>query len=255
MGQKYLFVKYFKKDLESIYWVNTFEAKTARNEMAKESIREICEKTGESPDKFRMRWNALREMHPHIFASPFDRNAKLSDEQLSLLIVKSKTSLKRVKKAAPSVMPGAAPHAKNIQESAAPVKWPLWSALLLAASASIPNMLEVTYALKANSLVTAGLTLSFTATPGLLIYSKYGNGLRWLTVGLIMAYTAFCNMSAIFGGLTGLNAGYIIKPTVFLEAVTAFFDSDYLVTARLLSGSMALIIGLIELLAFKGLAK
>ena len=109
--------------------------------------------------------------------------------------------------------------------------------------------------MKGSGLVAWALTGVFTVIPGLLIAARL-RGFFWaLVVVGVMAYTAFCNASAIFGGLTALDHGYILRPTVFLEAVTNMLNTDYLNTARALSGFMALLIGAIEYVAFKNLSK
>jgi len=136
-----------------------------------------------------------------------------------------------------------------------PRRWPLWVALVITAGASVPNMVEVTTAMKGSSLVAWAMTAVFTLIPGLLIAARL-RGLLWgIVVVGVMGYTAFCNASAIFGGLTALDKGYILQPTVFLEAVTNMLNTDYLNTARYLSALMALLIGAIEFVAFKNLAK
>ncbi len=134
-------------------------------------------------------------------------------------------------------------------------RWPLWVALAITAGASVPNMVEVTIAMKGSSIVAWSMTGVFTLIPGLLIAARL-RGLLWgfVVVG-VMGYTAFCNASAVFGGLTALDKGYILHPTVFLEAVTNMLNTDYLNTARALSGSMALLIGAIEYVSFKNLSK
>lgn len=144
---------------------------------------------------------------------------------------------------------------KNSIAATKPRRWPLWAALAITAGASVPNMVEITTAMKSSGLVAWALTGVFTLIPGLFIAARL-RGLLWgfVVVG-VMGYTAFCNASAIFGGLTALDHGYILKPTVFLEAVTNMLNTDYINTARALSASMALLIGAIEYVAFKNLSK
>lgn len=134
-------------------------------------------------------------------------------------------------------------------------KAPLWAALALTAGASVPNMLDVTFAMKSSYLVSICLTMAFTAAPFLLIMARVKGVFAWMVVVGVMGYTGFCNTASIFGGLTALDVGYVLKPTVFLESVTNLLNTDYLNTARALSGLMALFIGSIEFVAFKNLSK
>jgi hypothetical protein len=133
-------------------------------------------------------------------------------------------------------------------------RWPLWAALIITAGASVPNMVEVTTAIKGSGLVAWSLTACFTFVPFLLIMARVG-GWAWPVVIGVMAYTCFCNTAAIFGGLTALDTGYILKPTVFLEATTNLLNTDYLNTARVLAFLMSVLIGWIELVSFKKLAQ
>ena len=133
-------------------------------------------------------------------------------------------------------------------------RWPLWAALIITAGASVPNMVEVTTAIKGSGLVAWSLTACFTVVPFLLIMARVG-GWAWPVVIGVMAYTCFCNTAAIFGGLTALDSGYILKPTVFLEATTNLLNTDYMNTARVLAFLMSLLVGWIELVSFKKLAQ
>ena len=134
-------------------------------------------------------------------------------------------------------------------------RWPLWVVLAITAGASVPNMVEVTTAIKGSSIVAWALTAVFTVVPGLLIAARLRGFLWFFVVIGVMGYTAFCNATSIFGGLTALDKGYILQPTVFLEAVTNLLNTDYLNTARAIAAFMAMALGAIEYLAFKNLAK
>lgn len=133
-------------------------------------------------------------------------------------------------------------------------RFPLWLALVVTAGASVPNMVEVTTAIKGSGLVAWSLTACFTVVPFLLIVARVG-GWAWPVVVGVMGYTCFCNTAAIFGGLTALDSGVVLTPTVFLEATTNLLNTDYLNTARVLAFLMSLLVGLIELVAFKKLAQ
>lgn len=144
---------------------------------------------------------------------------------------------------------------ETVNDEDGPRKWPLWLAFVITAGASIPNMAEVTQSMKSGQLMAYSLTAAFTVVPFLLIMARVRGPFSWIVVVGVMSYTGFCNTAAIFGGLTALDSGYILKPTVFLEAVTNLLNTDYLNTARALSALMALLIGSIEFVAFKYLSK
>jgi hypothetical protein len=227
------------------------------------TAKDLGESTGVKPDTFRMRWNKLRETKPEHFACSFDVNAPLSPVQIECLLNAGKNQMPQLSKKPieNSVLDNPAPAATVgavIKPTANPsglTKWPLWAAFIITAGASIPNMVEVTQAIKGSGLVAWSLTFAFTLSPFLLILSRAKGLFKWAVVIGVMGYTAFCNTASIFGGLTSLDKGYIMHPTVFLEAVTNMMNTDYLNTARTLAALMALLIGAIEFVAFKNLAK
>lgn len=145
--------------------------------------------------------------------------------------------------------------AKKASEIYTVRKAPLWLTLALTAGASVPNMFQVTFAIKHDALISCFLTGALTVAPFLLIMSKVRGFFPMAVVLSVMLYTGFCNATSIFGGLTALDVGYVLKPTVFLEAVTNLLNTDYLNTARGLSALMALLIGAIEFVSFKNIAK
>lgn len=214
-----------------------------------------------------MRFAKLRETNPALFPDPWRIDGELTPDQINALVQAGER-----KGSAPKRSNSAATFAADVtmrteqgpSKEAAPQgnlktdkprRWPLWIALVITAGASVPNMVEVTEAMKGSSLVAWAMTGVFTLIPGLLIAARLRGFLWGLVVVGVMGYTAFCNASAIFGGLTALDKGYILRPTVFLEAVTNMLNTDYLNTARALSGLMALLIGGIEFVAFKNLSK
>ena len=227
------------------------------------TAKELGESTGVKPDTFRMRWNRLRETKPEHFACSFDVNAPLSPVQIEYLLNAGKNQMPQLSKKPieNSVLDNPAPAAtvgavfKPNTKPSGLTKWPLWAAFIITAGASIPNMVEVTQAIKGSGLVAWSLTFAFTLSPFLLILSRAKGLFKWAVVIGVMGYTAFCNTASIFGGLTSLDKGYIMHPTVFLEAVTNMLNTDYLNTARALAALMALLIGAIEFVAFKNLAK
>ena len=219
-----------------------------------ETATTLAAKLGKGVDGIRIKYSALfAEGHP-LFAAKFCRHAPLTPEQIEILEPPKKGATK-------SITPKAGGNATGAVRSAPsrPLKevreWPLWIALALTVAASVFNMAEVTGALKSNSVAAWSWTLVFSAAPFLLIYSRIEGFWKWASILGAMSYTGFCNAMAIFGATTAMDKGYVLVPTVFLEAVTNFANTGYMGTARLLSVSMALIIAGIEFTAFKNLSK
>ena len=215
---------------------------------------ELAQKTGKGVDGIRIKYSALfAEGHP-LFVAKFDRHAPLSPEQIEILSPakrgqeksrthKAGTSAQGVEKSAPALLE------RSVRE------WPLWVALVLTVVASVFNMAQVTGALKSQSVSAWAWTLVFSAAPFLLIYSRIGGFWKWFSIFGAMTYTGFCNAMAIFGATTAMDKGFILIPTVFLEAVTNFANTGYMGTARFISIAMAVIIAGIEFTAFKNLSK
>lgn len=201
-----------------------------------------------------------REGNP-LFPVPFSQELNLSEEQIAALRPRRNAANGTRNRAAAhaagtAMIDEGAGRPKEAAPNAEPVRrWPLWCSMAITAGASVPNMAEVTMAMKGSGLVGWSLTAAFTVVPFLLIMARISGFFGWMVVVGVMAYTAFCNTSAIFGGLTSLDSGYVLKPTVFLEAVTNLLNTDYLNTARTLSALMALLVGAIEFVAFKNLSK
>ena len=229
--------------------------------------RQLCEIWETNPDTLRMRYAKLRQTNADLFPLPWRIDGELSPEQVNELqrAGERKGSQPATKIESESVAQGVTHTGGNLdtgrsneaapQEFDGAKKWPLWAAFICTAGASVPNMFEVTHAVKGSGLVAYSLTAAFTVVPFLLIMARVRGLFGWLVVVGVMGYTAFCNTAAIFGGLTALDSGYILKPTVFLEAVTNLLNTDYLNTARYLAALMALLIGAIEFVAFKNLSK
>lgn len=228
------------------------------------TARKLCEMTSTKEDTLRMRFAKLHESNPALFPDKWRIDGELNPKQVAALIQagERKGSAPKEKEYAASVPSTDEP---MILEQGRPIvvapqkvevrRWPLWAALIVTAGASVPNMVEVTTAIKGSSLVAWALTAVFTVVPGLLIAARLRGFLWFFVVIGVMGYTAFCNATSIFGGLTALDKGYILQPTVFLEAVTNLLNTDYLNTARTIAYFMALSLGAIEYLAFKNLAK
>lgn len=231
------------------------------------TARKLCEITATDADTMRMRFAKLRKAKPDVFPVAWRINGELSKEQITALVAAGerrggaikesdlsveglKSKVERPERGQPNE---AAP--ETVEDDWQTRKWPLWVAFVITAGASIPNMAEVTMSMKSGQIMGYSLTAAFTVVPFLLIMARVRGPFSWLVVVGVMGYTGFCNTAAIFGGLTALDSGYILKPTVFLEAVTNLLNTDYLNTARALSALMALLIGSIEFVAFKNLSK
>jgi len=223
------------------------------------TARKLCEMTATKEDTLRMRFTKLRKSMPLAFPDPWRLDGELNPYQVEVLSngwdrkgsapkekEDSTTDSMSLEQGRPNVV---APQKVDTMR-----RWPLWFALIITAGASVPNMVEVTTAIKGSGLVAWSLTACFTVVPFLLIMARVG-GWAWPVVIGVMAYTCFCNTAAIFGGLTALDSGYILKPTVFLEATTNLLNTDYLNTARVLAFLMSLLVGWIELVSFKKLAQ
>lgn len=203
-----------------------------------------------------------REGNP-LFPLPFSQSLQLSPEQIEALRPKRTATKKtRTDTAPPAVNIAMIDDAGRSKEAAPNVepkeptrRWPLWVSLFVTAGASVPNMVEVTTAIKGSTVTAWALTAVFTAVPALLIAARLRGFLWGAAVAGAMGYTAFCNASAVFGGLTALDKGYILQPTVFLEAVTNMLNTDYLNTARAIAAATALMIGAVEFVAVKNLSK
>jgi hypothetical protein len=214
----------------------------------------LAEKLGRGVDGIRIKFAELRKAGDSDFAMEFDRHAVLSPRQIMKLApvkkdggkandIKVGRSAQGVAKVAPALLE------RPVRE------WPLWCALALTVIASVFNMAQVTGALKSSSVSSWAWTLVFSAAPFLLIYSRIQGFWKWFSIIGAMSYTGFCNAMAIFGATTAMDKGYILIPTVFLEAVTNFANTGYMGTARAISVTMAAIIAGIEFTAFKNLAK
>jgi len=205
----------------------------------------------------------LRAEGNPLFAAKFDCNAPLSPEQIAILRPGKMTVKTSPKKNTESAATFAADVTMRTERGrsneAAPQgngrRWPLWIVLTATVVASAANMAEVTGAVKSGSTSAMAWTFVFSATPFFLIYARIGGFWKWFSIVGAMAYTGFCNAIALFGSMTAMDKGYILSPTIFLEAVTNFANTDYMNTARTFSLIMAIIIAGIEFAAFKNLAK
>lgn len=229
------------------------QANMAHEIESEETANTLAQKRGIGVDGIRIKYSALfAEGHP-LFVAKFDRHAPLSPEQIEVLSPAKKGANSKQTTVGRSAH-GAVKSAPALLER--PVReWPLWTALALTVIASVFNMAQVTGALKSSSVSAWAWTLVFSAAPFLLIYSRIQGFWKWFSIFGAMSYTGFCNAMAIFGATTAMDKGFILIPTVFLEAVTNFANTGYMGTARAISVAMAVIIAGIEFTAFKNLAK
>lgn len=230
----------------------------------------MCELFGIEPDTLRIRFTKLHRAGNPDFPERWRIDGELTEKQVRELLNAGERKGSEPRAAqiqAEITETDTAPPAVNIamidagrpNEVAPNVvplrRWPLWAALAITAGASVPNMVEVTVAIKGSAPTAYALTAVFTAVPALLIAARLRGFLWGFSVAGAMGYTAFCNASAVFGGLTALDKGYILQPTVFLEAVTNMLNTDYLNTARAIAAFTALIIGVVEFVAVKNLSR
>lgn len=233
----------------------------------------MCELFGIEPDTLRIRFTKLHRAGHADFPERWRIDGELTEKQVRELLSagERKGSEPKVAQAqAKEIETDTAPPAviamiddagrskeaaPNVEPKEPKRRWPLWVSLFVTAGASVPNMVEVTTAIKGSTVTAWALTAVFTAVPALLIAARLRGFLWGAAVAGAMGYTAFCNASAVFGGLTALDKGYILQPTVFLEAVTNMLNTDYLNTARAIAAATALMIGAVEFVAVKNLSK
>lgn len=233
-------------------WKRTFGYSFESGRIVTDSEREAMEgRYMATQPKPALKPKATRETKPAVKERPAEIQAEkqpLTAEREKAYVAAKWEFMKRAHKERMAL-------AKKSSEIYTIKKAPLWLTLALTAGASVPNMFQVTFAIKHDALISCFLTGALTVAPFLLIMSKVRGFFPMAVVLSVMLYTGFCNATSIFGGLTALDVGYVLKPTVFLEAVTNLLNTDYLNTARGLSGLMALLIGAIEFVSFKNIAK
>lgn len=232
--------------------------------------RKLCEITSTDGDTMRMRFAKLRKTNPATFPDSWRIDGELNPVQVEALVLAGKRSggvkkeieaagfeaesvpEKVIETAQPKVT---APQIAKDVSVEKPRKWAMWLVLVATVGASAANMAEVTGAVKSGSISAMFWTFVFSVTPFFLVYGRIQGFWKWFSVIGAMSYTGFCNAIALFGSMTAMDKGYILSPTVFLEAVTNFANTDYMGTARALSLVMAGVIAGIEFTAFQNLAK
>lgn len=129
----------------------------------------------------------------------------------------------------------------------------LYILMAMPAVASIQNMYSVTGDIAAHPFTAALLTGLFSATPFLFVLAGMRN--RWTAAlaGCMIVYECFCNVTRIYGGLTGF--GYGDFPTRFLGLVTDIFDTGTYGTAKFLASVMAALAAAVFYAAYHELRK
>ena len=116
--------------------------------------------------------------------------------------------------------------------------WALWITLALSLGCSVPNMYEITLAIKGSEIKAVFVTAAFTISPFLLIVSGIGR-VAHVAAYLVICLEVFCNAASFYGGMTGLSTSAFIAPTTFLHMVTSMIDRPYEITALVISLMMA----------------
>ncbi|GAB4486591.1 MAG: hypothetical protein OHK0019_00520 [Saprospiraceae bacterium] len=120
-----------------------------------------------------------------------------------------------------------------------------WQTALLAllmlapAAASVQNMYHVTHDIGGDWFAAVCLTAVFSAAPFLFVLSGVKSRATGALVFFMVLYEAFCNVSRIYGGLTGFGKGGF--PTRFLGLVTDIFNAGTHGTALVLSVIMSIL--------------
>lgn len=231
--------------------------------------RKLVEESGFSPDVFRMRLAKLkRENHPLFREISWSLETQFGESQCQILMMGKAPKRadegylygkgpanEQAPQTAPKVVvldkPKAAP-----QPPTQEIDWPVWAVLIIVALVSVPQMYQITAEIKGGAGLSAfAWTAVLTAVPWLLVIARLKGAFVWFVMLLIMGYTAFCNTTSIFAGLTELDQGVELKPTRFLETVTNMLNTGYLGTARGIALFMSVLAMLIEVLAFGRLSK
>lgn len=132
--------------------------------------------------------------------------------------------------------------------------WALWICLAFSLACSVPNMLEITFAMKGSGVKAGLLTAAFTISPFLLIASGIGR-VAHISAYVVIALEVMCNASAFYGGLTGLEKGAFVQPTTFLHMITSMINKPYEPTAFAISIVMAFCIAVLAVVPVHFLSK
>lgn len=132
-------------------------------------------------------------------------------------------------------------------------RWILYCLMAIPALASIQNIHGVTFDITGHLFGSVLLTGLFSAAPFLFVLAGVKNAATRILVALMVIYEAFCNLTRIYGGLTGFGKGGF--PTRFLGLVTDIFNTGTHQTAIFLAVVMSIIAACTFYAAFFELGK
>lgn len=132
-------------------------------------------------------------------------------------------------------------------------RWILYCLMAIPALASIQNIHGVTLDITGHLFGSVLLTGLFSAAPFLFVLAGVKNAATRILVALMVIYEAFCNLTRIYGGLTGFGKGSF--PTRFLGLVTDIFNTGTHQTAIVLAVVMSIIAACTFYAAFFELGK
>lgn len=218
------------------------------NSDMKRTIKEWSEMHGLNPDSVRKAITRKTGQAHGILS------VLTADEWQALRPGKSDTSAKRtpvvrVKKA--SVYPS--PAGQNVASPDIPKQdtktakkqeskmraWILYLLMAIPAVASLQNMHSVTHDITGHLVAAILLTALFSASPFLFVMAGVKNAPTGVLVACMVVYEAFCNLTRIYGGLTGFGKGGF--PTRFLGLVTDVFNTGTHETGVFLAAVMAIL--------------
>lgn len=118
-------------------------------------------------------------------------------------------------------------------------KFILYTLMLIPAAASVQNMHGVTLDITGHWIAAVLLTGLFSGAPFLFVLAGVKNAPTGALVVCMVVYEGFCNLTRIYGGLTGFGkTGF---PTRFLGLVTDVFGTGTHQTAVFLALIMAIL--------------
>ena len=242
------------------------DAPTDDAPMRRETSDELRTRLGLLPRTMQRRWK-------EAFAESYDARAIPTEYQVSVMESlasgdgakvrrnPAKVNTGEVSKPEVKAPPVALPDNKSPnpeqQKTTAPLQintWALWICLAFSLACSVPNMLEITFAMKGSGVKAGLLTAAFTISPFLLIASGIGR-VAHISAYVVIALEVMCNASAFYGGLTGLEKGAFVQPTTFLHMITSMINKPYEPTAFAISIIMAVCIAVLAVVPVHFLSK
>ena len=206
------------------------------------TIKEWADMYGKKPDSVRVK--AKR-----TFGTAYGQKSILSAEQWAMLYGSDKqkpaTKPEKIKRVLikPVEVKESSPVIETQEGTQEPKTRKWWQTALLAllmlapAAASVQNMYHVTHDIGGDWFAAVCLTAVFSAAPFMFVLSEVKSRATGALVAFMVLYEAFCNVSRIYGGLTGFGKGGF--PTRFLGLVTDIFNAGTHGTALVLAVIMA----------------